>query len=215
MGNCIELSIAMFDYQRIDLHFPTFSHDFPNFPMIFPLKPPFLGISRKCLTGRQLPPWPTIRTDPYTGVPIVQIYRPCCNFYRIYSCIHVYIYMYVCKYVYMYMCVWIYMIYIYTWYIHMYTYMWISIYIYIHNVIIAPVIPFLGNRGSLIHSIVTLPLMKQRMFLSGIMDAQSMYNIVYIWYMINIYIYIYYYEYINKYQYITIIIAIIVVNPMP
>ena len=28
-------------------------------------------------------------------------------------------------------------------------------------------------------------------------------------------IYILYYEYINKYQYITIIIAIIVVNPMP
>ena len=38
-----------------------------------------------------------------------------------------------------------------------------------------------------------------------------------IWYMrYDIwYIYILYYEYINKYQYITIIIAIIVVNPMP
>ena len=131
----------MFDYQRIDLHFPTFSHDFPNFPMIFPLKPPFIGISRKCLTGRQLPPWPAIRTDPYTGVPIVQIYRPCCNFYRRYSCIHVYmyisciyiyihvymyvhvyIYMYMCTCIYIYMCVWIYMIYIYIYMIRIYVY---------------------------------------------------------------------------------------------
>ena len=154
----------MFDYQRIDLHFPTFSHDFPNFPMIFPLKPPFIGISRKCLTGRQLPPWPAIRTDPYTGVPIVQIYRPCCNFYRRYSCIHVYmyisciyIYMYICMYmciyiyihvyIYIYMCVWIYMIYIYIHdtYICIHTfglvYIYICIYVSTHNVIIAPVIP--------------------------------------------------------------------------
>lgn len=56
------------------------------------------------------------------------------------------------------------------------------VYIYTHNVIIAPVIPFLGNRGSLIHILVTLPLMKQHMFLSGIMDAQSMYNMYDIWY---------------------------------
>ena len=83
-------------------------------------KPPFIGISRKCLTGRRQP---AICTDPYTGVPVVQIYRPCCNFYRRYSCIHVYMYI-------------SYVLYIYVW-----IYIWMGIYLP-HNVIIAPVIPF-------------------------------------------------------------------------